>query len=76
MKRLGFVLDHAEDAQAAAAIRLLLFTGARSSEITRLRRDWISETSLGIRLYRQAVSQAGASWAQQLYDSVCCLVAA
>ena len=31
---LGFVLDHAEDVQAAAAIRLLLFTGARSSEIT------------------------------------------
>ena len=30
LKRLGFVLDHAEDRQAAAAIRLLLFTGARS----------------------------------------------
>jgi len=29
LKRLGFVLDHAEDTQAAAAIRLLLFTGAR-----------------------------------------------
>ena len=38
LKRLGFVLDHAED---AAAIRLLLFTGARSSEITGLRWDWI-----------------------------------
>ena len=37
LNRLGFVLDHAEDAQAAAAIRLLLFTGARSSEITGLR---------------------------------------
>ena len=37
LKRLGFVLDHAEDRQAAAAIRLLLFTGARSSEITGLR---------------------------------------
>ena len=44
LKRLGFVLDHAEDAQAAAAIRLLLFTGARSSEITGLRWDWIRGT--------------------------------
>ena len=41
LKRLGFVLDHAEDAQAAAAIRLLLFTGARSSEITGLEWEWI-----------------------------------
>ena len=41
LKRLGFVLDHADDTQAAAAIRLLLFTGARSSEITGLRWDWI-----------------------------------
>ena len=41
---LGFVLDHAEDVQAAAAIRLLLFTGARSSEITGLRWDWIRGT--------------------------------
>ena len=39
LKRLGFVLDHAEDRQAAAAIRLLLFTGARSSEIVGLRWD-------------------------------------
>ena len=37
LKRLGFVLDHADDTQAAAAVRLLLFTGARSSEITGLR---------------------------------------
>lgn len=44
LKRLGFVLDHAEDRQAAAAIRLLLFTGARSSEITGLRWDWIRDT--------------------------------
>ena len=44
LKRLGFVLDHAEDAQAAAAIRLLLFTGARSSKITGLRWDWIRGT--------------------------------
>ncbi len=44
LKRLGFVLDHAEDRQAAAAIRLLLFTGARSSEIVGLRWDWIRET--------------------------------
>ncbi len=44
LKRLGFVLDHTEDRQAAAAIRLLLFTGARSSEITRLRWDWIRDT--------------------------------
>ena len=44
LKRLGFVLDHAEDQQAAAAIRLLLFTGARSSEITGLRWDWIRGT--------------------------------
>ena len=44
LKRLGFVLDHAEDRQAAAAIRLLLFTGARSSEITGLRWDWIRYT--------------------------------
>ena len=44
LKRLGFVLDHAEDLQAAAAIRLLLFTGARSSEITGLRWDWIRDT--------------------------------
>ncbi len=41
LKRLGFVLDHAEDELAAAAIRLLLFTGARSSEITGLRWEWI-----------------------------------
>ena len=41
LKRLGFVLDHAEDTQAAAAIRLLLFTGARSSEITGLEWDRI-----------------------------------
>ena len=41
LKRLGFVLDHADDRQAAAAIRLLLFTGARSSEISGLRWDWI-----------------------------------
>ena len=41
LKRLGFVLDHADDTQAAAAIRLLLFTGARSSEITGLRWKWI-----------------------------------
>lgn len=44
LKRLGFVLDHAEDRQAVAAIRLLLFTGARSSEITGLRWDWIRDT--------------------------------
>ncbi len=44
LKRLGFVLDHAEDTQAAAAIRLLLFTGARLSEITALRWDWIRGT--------------------------------
>ena len=41
LKRLGFVLDHADDQQAAAAIRLLLFTGARSSEITGLKWRWI-----------------------------------
>ena len=44
LKRLGFVLDHAEDTQAAAAIRLLLFTGARSSEITELKWAWIRGT--------------------------------
>ena len=44
LKRLSFVLDHAEDRQAATAIRLLLFTGARSSEITGLRWDWIRGT--------------------------------
>ena len=44
LKRLGFVLDHAGDTQAAAAIRLLLFTGARSSEITGLEWDWIRGT--------------------------------
>ncbi len=44
LKRLGFVLDHAEDRQAAAAIQLLLFTGARSSEITDLRWKWIQGT--------------------------------
>ena len=37
LKRLGFVLDHAEDRRAAAAIRLLLFTGARLSEIFNLK---------------------------------------
>ena len=41
LKRIGFVLDHSEDTQAAAAIKLLLFTGARSSEITGLRWRWI-----------------------------------
>ena len=40
LKRLGFVLDHAGDAQTVAAIRLLLFTGARPSEITGLRWQW------------------------------------
>ena len=44
LKRLGFVLDHAGDTQAAAVVRLLLFTGARSSEITGLRWDWIRGT--------------------------------
>ena len=44
LKRLGFVLGHAEDQQAAAAIRLLLFTGARSSEIIGLRWDRIRGT--------------------------------
>ena len=44
LKRMGFVLEHAHDKQAAAAIRLLLFTGARSSEITGLRWDWIRGT--------------------------------
>ena len=44
LKRLGFVLDHADDTQAAAAVRLLLFTGARSSEITGLKWDWVRGT--------------------------------
>ena len=44
LKRLGFVLDHADDRQAAAAIRLLLFSGARSSEITGLQWDWVRGT--------------------------------
>ena len=44
LKRLGFVLDHAEDHQAAAVIRLLLFTGARSSEVAGFRWDWIRGT--------------------------------
>ena len=44
LKRLGFVLDHAEDRQAAAAIRLLLFTGARSSEIAGLEDVRIHDT--------------------------------
>ena len=43
LKRLGIVLGHAEDRQAAAA-RLLLFARARSSEITGLRWDWIRST--------------------------------
>ena len=41
LKRLGFVLDHAEDRQAATVVQLLLLTGARSSEIAGLRWDWI-----------------------------------
>ena len=44
LKRLGFVLDHADDRQAAAAVRMLLFTGARSSEITGLQWDWVRGT--------------------------------
>ena len=44
LKRLGRVLDRADDTQAAAAVRLLLFTGARSSEITGLRWAWIRGT--------------------------------
>ena len=44
LKRLGFVLDHADDRQAAAAVRLLLFTGARPSEVTGLQWDWIRGT--------------------------------
>ncbi len=42
--RLGLVLDDAGDRLAAAAIRLLPFTGARPSEIAGLRRDWIRDT--------------------------------
>ncbi len=41
LKRIGFVLDHTEDTMAAAAIRLLLFTGARTSEVTGLKWRWI-----------------------------------
>ena len=41
LKRLGFVIDHADDRQVAATVRLLLFTGARSSEINGLKWDWI-----------------------------------
>ena len=44
LKRLGFVQDHTVDKQAAAAIRLLLFTGARLSEIIGLRWDRIRNT--------------------------------
>ena len=44
LKRPGFVLDQAEDQQAAAAIRLLQFTGARSSDTAGLRWHWIRET--------------------------------
>ena len=44
LKRLGFVLDHAEDVQAVAAIRMLIFTGARSSEITGLKWAWVRGT--------------------------------
>ncbi len=43
LRRLGFVLDHAEDRQAAA-VHLLLFTGARSSEIADLQWDGILDT--------------------------------
>ena len=43
LKRLGFVLDHAEDEQAAAAIRLLMLTGARLSEILNLTWNEIGE---------------------------------
>ncbi len=49
LKRLGFVLDHAEDTQAAAAVRLLLFTGARSSEITGLKWAWVRSTRAVLR---------------------------
>ena len=42
--RLGRVLDRADDAQAAAVVLLLLFTGARSSEITGLKWEWIRGT--------------------------------
>ncbi len=44
LERLGPVLDRTDDTQAAAAVRLLLFTGARSSEITGLRWKWIRGT--------------------------------
>ena len=44
LKHLGFVLDHVDDRQAAAAVRLLLFTGARSSEIAVPCWDWIRES--------------------------------
>ena len=44
LRRLGFVLDHADDTPATAAVRLLLFTGARSAEITGLRWDWVRGT--------------------------------
>ncbi len=43
LKRLGFVLDHTEDRQAAA-VRLLRFTGARSSESAGRQGDWIRDT--------------------------------
>ena len=44
LRRLGRVLDRVDDTQAAAAVRLLLFTGARSSEITGLKWEWIRGT--------------------------------
>ena len=44
LKRLGRVLDRSDDTQAVAVVRLLLFTGARSSEITSLKWEWIRGT--------------------------------
>ena len=44
LKRLGAVLQDSDDLQTVAAVRLLLFTGARSSEITGLQWDWIRST--------------------------------
>ena len=43
LKRLGFVLDHAEDTQAVAAVRLLTLTGVRLSEILNLKWEEIGE---------------------------------
>ena len=59
LKRLGFVLDHAGDRQAADAVQLLTLTGARLPEVLNLRWDEIGALSEGSGSARLEDSKTG-----------------